>query len=224
MRLVTVFFPVIAAAGQIGFESAPKANPVTASSPLPTLFKRATFTEPCEEISASWSALVPEASGSPIRVGAQLAYDCLQSVPVDVDGDLLLIDELKNFMQFQSTLGYVKDEDFQRENDAVVDVMGSLDDIATKVQNGDFASEYEVQLAIKVMTLSVGDFHFNYYPDILTPLYIFRPEAELLQLSTDGSSPGKPYLKTDLEYAAMSNFSWTPSAISQIRYAPLNKA
>jgi hypothetical protein len=41
------------------------------AAPLPTLFSRQQFAEPCEEVSASWAALAAEATGA-IYVGAKV--------------------------------------------------------------------------------------------------------------------------------------------------------
>ena len=78
--------------------------------PLPTLSKRKAFA-PCAEVSELWAAQVAQLSkpGAPqlgIRVPAQRAYECLMSVPVDVEGDLQEIEELKAFLQYQSTLAW----------------------------------------------------------------------------------------------------------------------
>jgi len=61
-----------------------------------------------ERWAASKANLKPGAKPSIVRVPAQAAYDCLMSVPVDVEGDVLEIDELKAFLQWQSTLAWLK--------------------------------------------------------------------------------------------------------------------
>ncbi|KAI2610762.1 uncharacterized protein GGS25DRAFT_163198 [Hypoxylon fragiforme] len=67
--------------------------------------------EPCAEVSASWAAQATAIFTRDHRaqVPAQLAFDCLISVPVDVEGNLKEIEELRHFLQFQSTLSYLKD-------------------------------------------------------------------------------------------------------------------
>jgi hypothetical protein len=111
------------------------------------------------------------------------------SVPVDVEGDLKEISELREFLQWQSTLSWLKEGDqYQRPS---LDIMAELDKIAQGVQNETFISEYEVQLAIRrtldgklqprttfleslavakcradIHPIAAGDFHLQYIPDI----------------------------------------------------------
>ncbi|KAF2121232.1 hypothetical protein BDV96DRAFT_594448 [Lophiotrema nucula] len=186
--------------------------PTRASGPLPTLFKRDTFAEPCEEVSASWAAAGPEATR--VLIGGQLAYDCLTSVPVDTDGDLVQIQELKNFVEFQTTTSYLKDPEFRILDNPVVDVQESLDQIAAGVKNGSFTSEFHVQQALRLLFLSAGDFHFQWQADILGVLPIARIGGAVLQLSKDGVALPELYLQTDVTDALVSNF--TPSVITTI--------
>lgn len=181
-------------------------------SPPPTLFKRQQFQEPCEEVAASWVAQKANATSDQIYVPAQVAYDCLQSVPVDKDGDVKQIEELKQFLQFQSTLSYLKD---RPENQTKpVDIIGELDAISSRVQQGAYTSDYEVQLAIKVLLDSAVDFHLRWSSDILEPFVFQRYGVLLTSLSQDGLSPPSIYLATDL--AAMESFNFTPSPIKSI--------
>lgn len=70
------------------------------------------------------------------------------SVPVDVDGDLKEISELKDFLQYQSTLSWLKQGDKEQQRPPV-DVMGGLCQIANSVQNKKYKSDYEVQIDIR---------------------------------------------------------------------------
>jgi len=112
-------------------------------SPLTSIGRRQQSSEPCGQI-AEFSA-AQNTSQSPF-VSAQLAYECLQSVPVDVEGDVLQIQQLKEYLQFQSTLAYLKaGSEGQIEP---YDILGQLDVLAEGVGNGTFESEYDVQLSI----------------------------------------------------------------------------
>lgn len=54
----------------------------------------------CAIVSSAWEA-------SPLTrvpVDAQTAYDCLTSVPVNTEGDIAFIDQLKLYLDFQSSL------------------------------------------------------------------------------------------------------------------------
>lgn len=57
---------------------------------------------PCAQVSA---ALKASTEGI---IDAELAYECLKSVPVDKDGDEAQVYGLSTFVNFQSTLAYLK--------------------------------------------------------------------------------------------------------------------
>ncbi len=146
--------------------------------PIPTLFKRQANQDPCQEIAQSWSAAKPKATDSNIYVHAKTAYDCLQSVPVDVEGDIKLIDEMKLFMEFQTDLSYLK-QGIKTHNAEPLDIMGGLDDISQSIKNGTEKSEYSVQQRIRFLLLKAGDFHFHWTADIQTPLVFARYVLEV---------------------------------------------
>lgn len=77
----------------------------------------------------------------------QVAYDCLMSVPVDVEGDIKEIEELKAFLQWQSTLAWLKsgvEGQFEPH-----DVMGLLDSFSSAVkEDNPSKSDWEVQMSI----------------------------------------------------------------------------
>lgn len=80
-------------------------------------------------------------------MSAQLACECLQSVPVDVEGDVLQIQQLKEYLQFHSTLAYLKAG--SKGQMEPYDIIGQLDIFSEEVRNGTFDSEYDVQLSIR---------------------------------------------------------------------------
>ncbi|KAF2471234.1 uncharacterized protein BDR25DRAFT_313845 [Lindgomyces ingoldianus] len=204
-------FQVATASASVVIPNIPRA-PTEELEPAPTLFKRLEFQEPCAEVSASWAALAPEATGA-VYVPASVAYSCLQSVPVDVEGDLKQIKELKNFIEFQTNLNYVKDG-IKTHNEEPIDVRGSLDEIAADIQKGSYKSDYEVQLDLHRLFLSVGDNHFNWLSDILTVLPFVRAGGVLVSLSQDYTSLPDVFLNSDLAMAA--KFNYTPSPIKTV--------
>jgi len=180
--------------------------------PLPTLFARQAFSEPCQEVAESWSAAKPQQTGN-ILVPAKVAYDCLQTVPVDKEGDLKQIEELKLFMQFQSDLNYLKDG-IKTHNAEPLDLLAELDEIAQKVQNDKMKGEYEVQQSIRLLLLKAGDFHLHWTADIQTPLRFVRANGMLLTYSADGVALPEVYY--GLDPALAKRFSFTPSPIDTI--------
>ncbi|KAF3040604.1 hypothetical protein E8E11_000248 [Didymella keratinophila] len=157
--------------------------------PLTSIGRRQQSSEPCGQIAESLAA--QNTSQSP-SVSAQLAYECLQSVPVDVEGDVLQIQQLKEYLQFQSTLAYLKTgSEGQIES---YDILGQLDVLAEGVGNGTFESEYDVQLSIRKLLDGAGDFHLFRYADITR---IFQIPALHLLVQSISSFKASPVISVN---------------------------
>ncbi|KAH7389609.1 hypothetical protein DE146DRAFT_171331 [Phaeosphaeria sp. MPI-PUGE-AT-0046c] len=163
-------------------------------------------TEPCAAVASSLSRSSSSTSGIP----AQLAFDCLNSVPVDTNGNRQLIDELKEVWKFQSELVWYKNPGSDWEYGSL-DIIGELDSIKTNL--GSFKSEYAVQLAIQNITVRTGNFHFNYVPDILQ-IFQFKRPFNIASISSDGKALPKVYVHEDIASLAAGNRR--VSAIEQI--------
>jgi hypothetical protein len=129
------------------------AGDIAALPPSSTLTKRQ-HSEPCAEVRRLWLAQQKELSASDdpsamARVPAQIAYDCLMSVPVDVQGDVLEITELKSYLEYQSTLAWLK-KGVQGIRDPL-DIMDGLDKIASDVKKNVYQSDYGVQVDIRLL-------------------------------------------------------------------------
>jgi hypothetical protein len=147
---------------------------------------------------------------SSVILDAQVAFECLDSVPVDVQGNTQLIDELKQVWQFQSELVWLKNPGDDWEFGAL-DIEAELDNIKSSL--GSFSSEYAVQLAIQNITIRTGNFHFNYRPDILQ-VFDFRRGFNVASISSDGKTLPKLYVADDV--AALAKSSSDISEISEI--------
>jgi hypothetical protein len=119
--------------------------------PIPSISKRNKYA-PCAEVAELWAAQIAQlskegAAPALIRVPAQRAYDCLLSVPVDSAGDLKEIDELKAFLEYQSTLSWLKAG--VKDQIEPLDIMANLDIIADGIKKKSYKSDYDVQLSIR---------------------------------------------------------------------------
>jgi hypothetical protein len=94
--------------------------------------------EPCAVISSSMAVLEPTARAV---IPADLGLACLKSVPVDTEGDLQLIEEFKLYMQWHSSLAYLKEPPLGY-TEPPVDIMAGLDDISMGLAAGNYTSEY----------------------------------------------------------------------------------
>jgi hypothetical protein len=165
-------------------------------------------TEPCAQLTKATVANVTQ-------LDAAVAYACLQSIPVDVDGDIAEIEGLKVLVQFESDLSYLKDPPPGFLYPAV-DILGSLDKIQTDVKNGVYKNDYDVQNDLYSLVVSAYDFHFNWVPDLLGAFNWFRA-GSLISLSSDGTSLPSVYDTLDYHALLKPNTSdYTPSAVSEI--------
>lgn len=151
--------------------------------------------QPCATVSSL------AARSTAASIPAQVAFDCLNSVPVDTSGNQKLIDELKQVWQYQSELLWFKNpgSDFEY---GPIDILGELDNIKNNL--GSFQSEYAVQLAIQNITVRTGNFHFNYSPDILA-VFQFLRRFNVGSVSSDGKSLPKLYVHEDIAQLAKGN-------------------
>ncbi|KAK1990798.1 hypothetical protein LX36DRAFT_591923 [Colletotrichum falcatum] len=122
------------------------------------------------------------------------AFNCLDSVPVDIQGNSRLIDELKEAWQFHSETVWLKNPGSDWEY-GPLDIMGELDEVKSNL--GSYSSEYAVQLAIQSITIRTGNFHFNYQPDILQ-VFRFRRGFNVASISSDGKALPKLYVHDDV--------------------------
>ncbi|CZR51375.1 uncharacterized protein PAC_01250 [Phialocephala subalpina] len=115
---------------------------------------RAVNSSACAQIAPATAAFLSRNPSATPQVSAQLAMDCLQSVPNKPEPAKALVKSLKAFVQWQSTLAWLKDPPASYMLPAT-DIEGGLDNISTTAAAGGFASEYDFQLSIfKLNTLS----------------------------------------------------------------------
>lgn len=64
-------------------------------------------TQPCAAVSSLQAAAAASGSSRSLRIPASLGHQCLLSVPVDKNGDVQLIDELKLYLQWNTDTAYL---------------------------------------------------------------------------------------------------------------------
>lgn len=142
--------------------------------------------EPCEYIVTLQSQ---NASSFP----AGSAFACLTSVPVGIEGDKKLIDELKIARQWHSDISWLKNPPADWESGSL-DMIGELDNIKSSLDQYD--GEYWVQIAIQEITVRSGNFHLNYAPDILQ-VFGWQRDLSLVALSEEGVTMPNLYVTVD---------------------------
>jgi hypothetical protein len=169
--------------------------------------------EPCAVISSALAALP---SGARPIVPAELGVRCLQSVPLDKDGDMKLVDDMKLFVKWQSNIAYLKDPP-TGYTEKPVDVMGELDRMKSQLSSGGFRTEYDFQMKMMTLFDSAYDNHFAWQPDILASAIQFQrpPGTELVSVSTDGMAVPEIFVYRDV-IKANNDTSFKPSAVKMI--------
>jgi len=102
---------------------------------------------------------------------------------------------LKAFLQWQSTITWLKDPPDSYYLDAV-DLLGEIDKIGEKAADGGYESEYDFAAAIYHLMLAAHDGHLWYYNDIFK-VFSFQNRLmhNVVSVSVDGVSVPKLYHK-----------------------------
>ncbi|KAI4920359.1 uncharacterized protein J4E92_008578 [Alternaria infectoria] len=169
--------------------------------------------EPCAVVSMAIAALP---SGARPIVPAELGVQCLQSVPLDMEGNVKLIDDLKLMVKWQSNIAYLKNPP-KGYTEEPLDIMGELDTMQKQVADGTFKNEYEFQLKMLNTFTKAYDNHFAYQPDILASAMQFQrpPGSELVSVSSDGTALPEIFTYRDV-IKANTDSSFKPSSIKVI--------
>lgn len=140
----------------------------------------------CSAVSASWAAQLA-ATATP-TVEAKLAYDCINSAPLNKAAALKFIDELKPYLEWQSDLAFLKDppaDYFFPPHD----LFGALDKVRAGIEADQYPNEYSWQQDMFINVFGPGhDGHLYVYSDILTNAIEWQRPYGLVSISEDGSS------------------------------------
>ncbi|KAK0710805.1 hypothetical protein B0H67DRAFT_554878 [Lasiosphaeris hirsuta] len=146
------------------------------------------------------SGLATEAKASDpdatVFVPPSLALSCLESVPVDVERDIGVIEYFLPYVSFQSTLGYLKKPP-QGYLLPGVDVIGGLVAIREKLRKGGYKNQFEWGLDVKRAFGAAADGHFSYSPAILS-VFGFQRTLNITSVSSDGLELPKIYDVDDI--------------------------
>ncbi|KAH7063548.1 hypothetical protein B0J12DRAFT_562125 [Macrophomina phaseolina] len=159
-------------------------------------------------LAASQTAVAPSATPT---VPADLAYECINSVPINQTAALNLIKTVRPYWEWQSTLAYLKDPpaEYVEKIQEPIDVFAELDDLEAKVSDGTITKEYETH-----------DGHFVYVPDSVGGIFNFGRPIPLVSVSSDGKAAPQPYAYPDVLASILGNSTFKPSAITEIDGQP----
>ena len=118
-------------------------------------------------------------------------YACLQEVPINATLVAQQIEWYENYLQFLTTTAYLKNPPPAYEPSAV-DLFSGLNDMKVKALAGQYANEYEFELALYNLVAGGRDSHFVYKPWLIGNFGINR-NVELVSISLDGAQLPKVY-------------------------------
>ncbi|OCL15239.1 hypothetical protein AOQ84DRAFT_329766 [Glonium stellatum] len=176
--------------------------------------RRDNTTSPCAAVSAS---VATQAAATP-TVPAQLAYECITSVPLNASAALALTKSLRPYLRWQSTTAYLKNPpaEYVKKIQNPVDIFGGLDAIDKNLTSGVWTQEYQFGWSLYRLLQSTHDGHLVFIPDVIGTVFNWARTIPLVSVSKDGISLPKPYVYPDILAASLGNVSYTPSPIVTI--------
>ncbi|CAG9945067.1 unnamed protein product [Clonostachys rosea f. rosea IK726] len=131
-----------------------------------------------------------------VRFDGETAYKCITSVPIDNDAASTMIDVLKRYFSFQSSIAYLKDPPKSYQQ-LPVDVMGRFDEIKTKIGNKNYTNQYELELDIRSIIRDAHDGHFTYSAGILG-LFTWSLNESIISVSPNGRELPQVFAYSDI--------------------------
>ena len=119
-----------------------------------------------------------------VYIEAEIAHECLRSVPNYQDAALRLLNSLRAYLEFQSTKEILKTPP-KGWLFPPVDLDYGMDAIQEKVEAEEYESEYAFQLDIVTLLGSARDGHLAWNGDLMSA-FSFRRRANVAAISSDG--------------------------------------
>ncbi|KUJ18450.1 uncharacterized protein LY89DRAFT_615243 [Mollisia scopiformis] len=167
----------------------------------------------CAVVSSSASAFLAISPKATPTVEAQLGYDCLASVPLHAQRAKDLVEAMLPFVQWQTTIEYLKSPP-EGYTEPAVDLPSGFAAVIANISSGVYQTEYEFQVQLWKVVNSAHDGHFRFLPDLLSKAIAFRRPFPLVSVSFDGISSPKVYSYYDVIASQSSGI--VPSALASI--------
>lgn len=126
-------------------------------------------------------------------VKPSVAYECLRSIPVDVERDVAIVEYIRPWLEFQSTIGILPNppEEYLYPG---VDIFGGFDNITNSLENGAYESQLDFTVDLyRLINVKPRDGHLAWFP-ALALLINFSTPALFVSISEDGVQAPKIYL------------------------------
>ncbi|KAI9690110.1 MAG: hypothetical protein M1820_010015 [Bogoriella megaspora] len=149
--------------------------------------------QPCAQISTFHAA-----SGS--VVPAEIAYDCLESIPFHPRDAVDLVESLKPYISWQTTTAYLKNPpaEYFELMQPPFDLWERLDIVERSANNGTYESEWDFAKALLQVTIDAHDGHLLFPVDVAADFFSFTRSFSLVSVSTDGHELPQVYVYSDV--------------------------
>ncbi|CAN9326612.1 unnamed protein product [Alternaria alternata] len=173
-------------------------------------------TSPCAQVGAAIAG--KNITAGTATVPAELAWDCINSVPFNQSAALALVDGVVPYFRWQSNTVWLKDPpaEYAEKVQPPVDIWGELEEIRAKVTSGAYENEYEFGFELYTLLQSTHDGHFVYVPDVVGTVFNFARPVPLVSVSSDGKELPQPYVYADVLAESLGSATFTPSPITHI--------
>jgi hypothetical protein len=127
-----------------------------------------------------------------LQIPAAIAYACQLSAPFNQELSAALIDYIVPYINFQSSLAYLKNPPSTYQMPAV-NILGGLEEIRRNASSRVYTSQYAFDAAVTNLVLEAHDAHFVYVPALLST-FRYDNDLPLISISVDGLSLPKVYI------------------------------
>jgi hypothetical protein len=136
-------------------------------------------------------------AGIPPYFPPSKALACLDAVPLDKAKSSAFIDYLNPFLQFQSSLAYLKNPPIGYTLPGV-DIIGGLDQIKSNIQSGTYKSQWAFEKDVyALINLMPKDFHLTMGKSMpLSNVFEFITSVHLVSVSADGLAVPQVFFKS----------------------------
>ena len=178
---------------------------------------------PCAQV----SVLLSDRNSSkpvPSTVPADIAYECLRSMPLNVTSAKKVLFQLPLYLNWQSTLDVLKKPpaEYVEKVQAPVDILAGLDVIYSAIDSGDITSEWDFGWSLYQLLGSAHDGHLNYILDVVGAVFQFHRPLPLVSVSEDGNKLPAVFAYEDVLGSQFGNITYTPSPIVKIDNTDVN--
>jgi hypothetical protein len=113
---------------------------------------------------ASFTSASPSAVPT---VPAEVAYQCINSVPFNQSAAVALLDSIRPYLDWQTTIEYLKNPpaEYAQKVQPPFDFYADYDRIYDSAVSGNYSNEYEFGFDLYRAFQQAHDGHFVFYPD-----------------------------------------------------------